>query len=86
MLGPKSQVTSDAHQPQSEHHYNTESLSSVAHEGIPVIQSHAVHLSKTIRPLPDVGCDPLAHSHGSQPRLPAQKHPLTKLHHKICGE
>lgn len=62
---PQSQVRSDTHQQQPELHYNTETLSSAADNGIPVIQSHVSHLSKTIRPLPNVGCDPLAYTQES---------------------
>lgn len=80
-LGRPSQVRSDTHQPQPELHYNTETLSSAADNGIPVIQSHVSHLSKTIRPLPRVGRDPLAHTHRSQPRLPdpQKNNPLKNL-------
>lgn len=59
-FGPKSQVRSDTHRLQPELHYNTETLSSAPDNGISLVQSHVLHLSKTIRPPSNVGWDPLA--------------------------
>lgn len=56
----------------------TETLSSAAENGISVTQSHVSHLSKTIRPLPSVGWDPLAFTQESAKTSCAKKHPTEK--------
>lgn len=87
-FGPQSQVRSDTHRLQPELHYNTETLSSAADNGISVIQSHVLHLSKIIRPPTNVGWDPLAYTQESANTSCPKNTPLKNLlgHKNMWGK